>query len=464
MGFNFFTLFCLFIYSSAFSMDDCPSKDSVVSFNIGFTYIKSPKIPKLTSPAVDMETMREISSYVSSESYDIDDQMITTKEDFLARIKKKAERKSSVFFNFSGHGILTSKGEFALALPNVPGNCFKNVKASKKVDSLYRGIISSDYAAKSLQSLARAENLEILSDQRDARDIQESINADIEIPISIQVFNEKDSNCKKFFITGPELIETFAGKKIYGFIDSCFSGAIQKNAAFNAVYSSSDSQVSADNQYGGVMFALVKKLMVDYSCSLTNLESNKLSLQAISDLLPKVALKNPLEVGGVQLVSIDEAISHATQKLRENASKDPSRFKEFMDYLKFPDGYEIKGQNPKKPPGQTLGSSVSSQAKPSCFILNDIKTDKCESPFFQTYQTTDDIEFNCGESNVKKIAKGTSIRVFQKSSNNSIVLALPNNSAYMNFDGCNPRILKEDQFQILKIPFEKKIEIKSSVK
>ena len=147
-------------------------KSQTASVTVGFSYGAVGQItPALPRAQNDAQRFFKIGQTVSGDAKILRDADLKSgqnpKAAFLAALKAQIGDKKYVNFNYTGHGTHTKDGEYAIVLPGIP---YEDARYCKN-----------------------------LSD----------------CPAS-----------EKYMVTSSELKEVFAGKKVFGFNDSCESGAL----------------------------------------------------------------------------------------------------------------------------------------------------------------------------------------------------------------------------------------------
>lgn len=244
-------LFILILQTALFSYaaNNTCNKDQlskkIVSINIGFNYID------LVGTQRDIIFYKQLAKNYTSNSKDINNfnNEIITKSGFIAQLKQAVQEGEIINLNYSGHGAVNKAGEFSIVLPGDHSKCFKST-------GNYRG-------------LARIE----------------SRPQSLTVPLA-----EINAECDQLLVSVKELQPIFKGKKVFGFIDSCFSGAINVGDRSNVLYSSQRTQVSAGDASGGEFTKYVQKVIEEKSCKIDFDKDGQLSLEELTSEFPPVWL------------------------------------------------------------------------------------------------------------------------------------------------------------------------------
>ncbi len=427
----------------------CPKKEYIISLNMTQTYYRT-KFSKLPGVDKDRDSMHRISEKLSGKSVDFnDDDLIGRDKHFvLSRMRELSKDFTSVFFNYSGHGLVNSKGVFAIPLVSAPEKCFKkgHLKKSKSIDSFYKGMMTQSYYLQKKGIAIEAKPSESLekNNSKNQKPATESIalnTASEKIPVLVQIFNDQDKDCLNYVITAEDIKKTFNDKSIFGFIDSCYSGALKNTTGINMIYSASDTQTSADLKSGGVLFGLVDKIMSEYACVEDHNRNGQLSLKEISNKLPVVAIADDSGTS-VELMSIDDA----KKKLEETLK---SQLSELTSFNKVKDhSYVTDLSNAPDIPGQTLNSNFNKSGlyEAQCFDLVSYDSKNCDSIQYARYFLKEPMKFNCSGKNGSTLIEysvGRELNIYQRPTKD-------NQSFYGSPRGCTPKEISQSSIEIQK--------------
>lgn len=269
--------------------------DDIQIINLSFNYENS-NFHFLPGVNQDRKTMSELFGRFGKKT-NLTDQDIYDKEDILkvfkqkiASAKSKGITKPDIYFNYAGHGLLTESGIFAIPLPKAPKTCFKEMEVSlqgNKNESLYRGLYTTSYLNEvSSRNSARVK----INNCPSERGLKPPENCKSDnYTKTMTVFNDSDPNCTRFILSAADIENVSKEANIYGFIDSCHSGALTKSKGINTIASAQADELASDDPgKGGKLFQFAKDLINDYSCSFSDEELERLTLRHILEKLPKV--------------------------------------------------------------------------------------------------------------------------------------------------------------------------------
>lgn len=233
-----------FAANNVCSKEDLSKK--IISINIGFNYAD------LVGTQNDILFYKKLAKNFTSNSKDINNfnKEVITKSGFLAQLKEAAQEADIINLNYAGHGIVNSHGEFSIVLPGDYSKCFKS-------EGQYRGLGRIDSRPQSI----------------------------------IAPLPPLSADCEKFLVSVKDLQSIFKGKKVFGFIDSCFSGAINVGDRSNVLYSSQSNQVSNGDGAGGAFTKYVQKVIEEKACKIDFDKDGQLSLEELTSEFPPVWLK-----------------------------------------------------------------------------------------------------------------------------------------------------------------------------
>lgn len=189
-----------------------PNPDNHAKINITFSYDQNDSgMQRLPGVGTDAITFQSYNKDLPGPSLNINDGDVKTKAEFLTKLKDVAAGKEIINFNYSGHGI---------TLPSF-----------YKGDSLEldeKGNLKLDFTKKEIEWMIPLPFSEI------PKECDPEIKRD-EI-VSRLVDGQKLDHeslpvkCLDYFVTAHELFSIFENKKVYGLVDSCFSGALADTA------------------------------------------------------------------------------------------------------------------------------------------------------------------------------------------------------------------------------------------
>ncbi len=248
-------LLALGLFAKADTAKDikCPSKNEVVAINIGFNYTtvanylaahQNKTITEgLDGAEGDLDLYNKITEPLCGHRFSIKDSSheAIDHDTFLKFIKDRTKDAKAVHLNYSGHGVITSDGEWALLLPN-GANCktrsvkFDEAKAliekRKLSQKLYRGYYGESFVAeaKGLEKVDATKAVHVTDSPKNRAVVQEAVD-------SLQTIEVIDDigECKKSLVKASELQAAIGDKNIYGIFDSCYSGALTGYSNFSVL-------------------------------------------------------------------------------------------------------------------------------------------------------------------------------------------------------------------------------------
>ena len=226
----------LFFYVSvilAFNADaDCPSdmRAKTVSITLGLDIGEmNAGFSPLRGVQDDANYYKELSDSFASRkalvSADLLNSMHANKQTFLASMQKTIGNAQYVNFNYVGHAVQTANCEWAFVLPSAPSVLMQSCSS----------LFKSDPSTKCAKAAPRKPSV-------------------------------KCSELDQYIVTASDLKAVFAGKKVFGINDSCFSGAADFGADSYMVNSARGSQ-GAHDQFGFSQY-LKKVALSPYGCAL----------------------------------------------------------------------------------------------------------------------------------------------------------------------------------------------------
>lgn len=318
-----------------------PAKVCLIDYtqviNLSFNYENS-ALGFLPGVNQDRKTMKDLfgekgqqTNLVDKDIYNKED-ILKVFKDKIAFAKSKGISPVDIYFNYAGHGLLTKTGGFAIPLPSTPKNCLKEIEVKFQGDqneSLYRGLYSTTYLNEATsRGLGRIK----LNDCSSSRGLGRKENCKSDhFTKTVTVFDDTDPNCFKYFLTSEDLESITKDANLYGFIDSCHSGALTKSKGINVVASAQAHELAADDpKNGGKLFQFARDLVDKYSCSISDEEFDRMNLGHVLNKLPKVhmtpeALPNTESFRGLSRESLENIyFKNQTHALSQTLEKDPS--------------------------------------------------------------------------------------------------------------------------------------------
>lgn len=371
-----FIIILFVISSNTHALQPCATPEQVTSFNIGFDYNGS-ELSALPGVNKDIQTMNDISKIVGKKTFIYRDKDVTDKHSFLESLKLQASGVDTVFFNFSGHGLVLKSGEFALMLPKAPRNCTTAKFYKKPINGFYRSV--------ALKSQVKEESNKL---------------SEIDTTVSLgnhisPVFDDTSKDCSRYVVKASEIADVFRGKTVFGLVDSCFSGALKNESGMNLMYSTSNTQTAIDTPSGGILFNAVKKMMHEYSCSVDSKQSGMLTLTEIMNKLPAVYFVSEqdkkvkvttLPIEKAESLLRESIISHQNAKNNEELIRSKITNSE-LEYN-----------------GQTLGGNLEignvNYLNGNCFQLSQYDQKECKSALTSSFKLKNSVTIKCKNKNV----------------------------------------------------------------
>ncbi len=185
-------------------------RQETVSLNLAFNQGRVNRgFVDLNNVAEDARTQKQLSQIWSARSFEMNEQTpfqtMMEKKELLAILTKNIGSAKYVNFNYSGHGILLADGEWAIPLPAMPPSLLAKC----------RGDI-------------RLEN-----DKANAR--------------KAKSWSPGCEGLEKYVVRSSDLRKAFAGKKVFGLNDSCFSGGLDLGPNSSMLNSAGRDQISDDS-------------------------------------------------------------------------------------------------------------------------------------------------------------------------------------------------------------------------
>lgn len=418
-------LFIILSSQATFGIKVCPTNEAMVAINIGFNYhrTESGKLPGVNYDILAMKKLTE--ALKPAKAFMHLDQDITSKEAFLIKLQEQALGKPIVFFNYAGHGFPTEEGEFAIQLPiNIPTSCVLGVRQPRAVTNFYRNTMRLSVSGQQDNESSDGPKREIINDLKYDR-------------------IKNTPECRKYYITASEIAEVFKGKRIYGLIDSCFSGALKMNQGMNFIYSTSDSQIAQDGKQGGFLFNAFEKMLYEYSCDKSSKPAASLNLADLMDRIPAVYMAKESGVSSVPIEEAQKQLIDAIMKWQQdkNSKSKQNKMAELIDTT------------------QTMGSNSEKNQQEKyadCIQFSKLDPKKCEEPTKQVAKLNKNLEISCQSNEFL-----TRTRTFRLQKNHSvrIVNSTDEESLVMVEECLNAVWIKNDVIVFEKVPFLDQIQL-----
>lgn len=226
-------------------------KSSAVSVTLAMEYNKSKSVLKpLVGVKADTKIYTEIAKGFTDNIQVINDshtEFVASKQRLLQHLTKITKSHPVVNLNIAGHGLLNSQNEFMLLLPSFPAAC------ARVAPNEYRRFEKRD---------------QVSWDQFD---------------------------CDRYVVTAKELAKVLKGKKVFGLIDTCYSGAIDLGSEASFIYSAQGHQKANDSESGGLITQKIKEVIRNKNllCQMDQDRSKSISFAELIQDLPSVYL--PIE-------------------------------------------------------------------------------------------------------------------------------------------------------------------------
>lgn len=190
-------------------------KTRTLSITLGIDVgAESPSLPRLAGVQKDGDFYQSLGKHWAARSVLVSEETLTrlhaNKQTVVESLKKSVASAAFVNFNYVGHGVLTPEGEWAMILPGMPPDLMRACGADFKSVPSLKNVLADSAKPKAKQ------------------------------------FSPACAGVEDYLVRSSDLKRAFAGKKIFGFNDSCHAGGLDLGSESLMIDSSRTQQVAQD--------------------------------------------------------------------------------------------------------------------------------------------------------------------------------------------------------------------------